>query len=351
MQNQTLYKVLSILSILSLIVVILVFAKPFLVPLTFAAILSMLLLPVSNWLQNKGLPKAIAIIISMVLLVSFFALVIFFISWQINDIAGNATKLEDQLAEKYQQLKELISQKFGISAAQQKQMIKEQQASSASRAGSIVTGVIAGISGFLGNTLLVLVYIFLFLFFRSRIKVFILRLVDQENKATALTIVNKTQKVSMKYLSGMFLMIVCLWVMYGIGFSLIGVKNAIFFAILCGFLEIVPFVGNLTGTAVTVAMSLVQGGDMTMVIWILVVYALVQFIQTYLLEPLVVGAEVSLNPLFTIIGLIAGEMLWGISGMVLAIPLLAMAKILFDHVEPLKPYGYLIGEDKKEKKK
>jgi predicted PurR-regulated permease PerM len=86
---------------------------------------------------------------------------------------------------------------------------------------------------------------------------------------------------------------------------------------------------------------------MNLVVGILVTYAVVQFIQTYLIEPLVVGSEVSINPLFTILALVAGEVLWGIPGMILAIPLMGMAKIVCDHVEPLKPYGYLIGQDKK----
>ena len=143
------------------------------------------------------------------------------------------------------------------------------------------------------------------------------------------------------------MMIVCLWVMYSIGFSIVGVKNPFFFAILCGLLEIVPFVGNLTGTAITVLMALAQGQGANVVIGIVVTYAIVQFVQTYILEPLVVGAEVNINPLFTVVGLVAGEMLWGIAGMVLAIPLMGIFKIVCDHVEALHPYGYLIGQDRK----
>ena len=349
MQHQKLYKAVAIFSLLVLIVIILVYAKPFLVPLTFGAILSMVLLPITKWLEQKGVNKALATVLSVLVLVAFFGLVIFFIGWQLNDIASDASRLEQQVAQKIQQVKQFISEQFGISPEKQKEMIKEQQAASASKTGSLITAFLAGLGGFLANTLLVMVYIFLFIYFRSRLKGFILRLVKIEEKTTALSIVDNAQKVSMKYLSGLFLMIVCLWVMYGIGFSIIGVKNAIFFAVLCGLLEIVPFVGNLTGTALTIAMSMVQGGDTSMIIGILIVYGLVQFIQTYMLEPLIVGSEVSLNPLFTIIGLIAGEILWGIPGMILAIPLLGMAKIVCDHIEPLKPYGYLIGEDKKEK--
>jgi predicted PurR-regulated permease PerM len=147
------------------------------------------------------------------------------------------------------------------------------------------------------------------------------------------------------------MMIALLWVMYGIGFSIVGVKNAIFFAILCGVLEIIPFIGNLTGTGLTMIMALSQGGGGGMVVGILITYAVVQFIQTYILEPLVVGSEVNINPLFTIVVIVVGELVWGVPGMVLAIPVLAIVKVICDHIEPLKPYGYLIGEEKKDDKK
>ena len=113
---------------------------------------------------------------------------------------------------------------------------------------------------------------------------------------------------------------------------------------LCGLLEIVPFIGNLIGTALTILMALAQGGGSGVVIGILITYGIVQFVQSYILEPLVVGAEVNINPLFTIVGLVAGEFVWGIPGMILAIPVLGVTKIICDHIEPLKPYGRLIGE-------
>jgi predicted PurR-regulated permease PerM len=137
--------------------------------------------------------------------------------------------------------------------------------------------------------------------------------------------------------------------MYGIGFSIAGVKNAFFFAILCGLLEIIPFIGNLAGTALTLLMAVTQGGGSNIIIGILITYALVQFIQSYIIEPLVVGAEVNINPLFTIIAIVLGETVWGIPGMILAIPLVGIFKIICDNVESLKPYGFLIGEEKKKK--
>lgn len=339
-------KVAGILLIMVLLTVILVYGKPFFVPLCFAGLLSMLLLPIARWLQSKGMNPAVSILLSMLTLVAFLAIVISFITWQLSDIAGNASKLEQQVNRKYQQASQYISRELGISASRQQQILKEQQSSSSGKVSALITGLLNGTGAFLANLLLVFVYIFLFMYFRGRLKGFVIRLVPADQRDNALATMHQAQKVVQKYLSGLSLMIVSLWVMYGIGFSIAGVKNAVFFAILCGLLEIVPFIGNLTGTALTVAMSLVNGGGMSMVIGILVTYGLVQFIQSYLLEPLVVGAEVNINPLATIVGLVAGELLWGIPGMILAIPLMGIARIICDHVPMLHPYAYLLGGDK-----
>lgn len=347
MQQQKLFKAAAILMVIVLIVVILVYAKPFLVPLTIAGLLSMLLLPVTKWLQRKSINKVIAVVLSILILVAFLALVIFFVSWQVSDLVSDASKIEQQVTQKYQQLQQMITDKLGIPKEKQNKMISQQKASAPGKLSTMVTGFLAGFGSLLTNFLLVLVYIFLMLYFRERIKKFVLKLVPLSEQAKTATIMDNSQQVAQKYLTGMALMIAGLWIMYGIGFSIVGVKNAIFFAILCGLFEIIPFIGNLVGTGLTILMSLIQGGDMNMVIGILITYGVVQFIQTYILEPLVVGSEVNINPMATIIGLIAGEMLWGIAGMVVAIPMLGIIKIIFDHIEPLKPYAYLIGEDKK----
>ena len=141
---------------------------------------------------------------------------------------------------------------------------------------------------------------------------------------------------------GIFMGIIPIW-----GIQL---GTAIFFAILCGVLEIIPFVGNLTGTALTVLVAAMNGAEAQVLISILIVYGIVQFIQGWILEPLIVGSQVKINSLFTILALILFELIWGIPGVFLAIPLTAMFKIVCDYVEPMKPYGFLIGEIEKPKK-
>ncbi len=194
-----------------------------------------------------------------------------------------------------------------------------------------------------------IVYIFFLMHSRNRIKNFFLKLAPPNEQQQSAKVLSEITKVSHQYLIGLFQMIVGLWIMYGIGFSIIGVKNAIFFAILCGLLEIVPFIGNITGTAITILMAVSQGASGGMILGIVITYAVVQFIQGNVLEPLLVGREVHINPLATILVIVIGELLWGIAGMILAIPLLGITKIVCENVEGLKPYAYVIGDDKKEK--
>jgi len=350
MKESLLSKSLKILLFLFLLSVVLVKGKPLLAPIAFAGLFSMLMLPLAMKLENKGLSRGLSVLISELVLILVVAIIVGLVAWQVSDLSKNADSIEKNVQEKLQQLRSFITSSFGISAEKQDEIMKKQQQSADSRISSFVTGALSSAGTVLTNLLLVTVYIFLFLYFRTHLKKFIQKVVPRAQLANAEVIMSDGRKVAQKYLTGMALMIISLWIMYSIGFSIVGVKHAVFFAILCGLLEIVPFVGNLAGNAITVFMTLAQGGSMNMVIGILVVYGLVQFIQSYFLEPLVVGKEVNIHPVFTIIGIVAGEFIWGISGMILAIPVLGIIKIFCDHIGPLKPYGYLIGEEKTSEK-
>lgn len=331
---------------LILLLFVLYFGKPFLVPVLIATFLSMLLVPLCLQLERR-LPRGVAALISVLILLGAVALIVYIVSTQVSNIAGNAAQIERNISEKVQKVQEFVTRSLGIPQQKQAQVIQEQQQESTGKIASLISGFFTSLGGLFTNFIIVLVYVFLFLYFRDHFNQALLRIVPPKDKTNARTIVHDAQKVAQKYLTGLAIMIACLWVMYGIGFSAIGVRNALFYAVLCGLLEIVPFVGNLTGVSITVIMSLAQGSDLKMVLAIVITYGIVQFLQTYILEPLVVGRGISLHPVFTIVGIVGGEVLWGIPGMVLALPVMGVIKIIFDHVEPLKPYGFLIGDERK----
>lgn len=328
---------------LCLLVTVLYFGKPFLAPLVFAGLLSMLLLPIVRKLDSWGWKDGWSALLTVVAFGLVVLGAIYLLIDQISGLASQSDQIEAGLNEKIQELRAWVTEKFGISKQSQDKLLKQQTDRSGSGIMGIISALAAGFGSFMTNLVLVLVYMFLFIFYRSHLSRFLQRVIP-ENRRVTIQVLEQIRSVAQRYVTGLALMILCLWVMYGIGFSIVGVKHAILFAIVCGLLEIVPFVGNLTGTGITVIATIMQGGSTGMIIGVIGTYGIVQFLQTYFLEPFIVGEGVSINPLMTIAGIVAGELIWGIPGMILAIPLLGIIKIICDHVDSLKPYGMLMGK-------
>ena len=332
--------VLKKLLLLFLIFSGLYYAQEFLIPLCIGGILATLFLPFGNWMQRKKITKGLAVFISLLALLLLIFLIISLLGYKISELISDIEILKQRAVEAVVKLQKYIFNTLDLTIAEQDKILKSEQPSY----GNLVQTMLGSMTNFLSTIILTLVYFVFLLYYRSHIKQFLIRLTPKAQQAEMQEIVQKVATVSQQYLIGLSKMIFLLWVMYGIGFSIIGVENAIFFAILCGLLEIVPFVGNITGTTLTVLIAAMNGANAELLIGIVVVYGIVQFIQGWILEPLIVGSQVKINSLFTIVALVLGELLWGIPGIILAIPLTAMFKIVCDHIEPMKPYGFLIGE-------
>jgi predicted PurR-regulated permease PerM len=309
----------------------------------------MLFVPLSRWLERKNIGRALASILCVLVLLLSIACIVALLSWQASDISNDLSQISERLTKIAEEIRQFIARNVGVSAEKQKEWMDKQSSSGSAGSMGMAGTILSSVMGVMVNAILVLVYLFLLICMRSHLKKFILMLVPSGETKETEQIIKDGGKVAQRYISGLSMMIVMLWIMYGIGFSISGVENALFFAVLCGLLEIIPFIGNLTGTALTVLMVISQGGDDLMIISVLGTYIVVQFIQTYILEPLVVGSEVNINPLFTILVIVLMEIVWGIAGMILAIPMLGIIKIICDHVKPLKPYGFLMGQENPDK--
>lgn len=334
------------LLLIFLIIAGLIFAKEFLMPIFIGGILATLFIPFCNFLEKKHFNKGLSAFICLLMLLLIFSSIILLVSLKISELVNDAELIKQKAIDSGIQLQEYIFNHLGISLEKQSQILQSEQPSIS----SIMQFTFSSLSYLITNVILVLAYFFFLLYYRVHFKQFFLKLTAAEKRDEMSQILSKATNVSQQYLLGMSKMIVCLWLMYGVGFSILGVKNAIFFAVLCGLLEIVPFIGNITGTSLTVLVTGLHGASLSLLGGIVLIYAIVQFIQGWVLEPLILGPQVKINPLFTIIALVVGELLWGISGIVLAIPITAMLKIVCDYIEPLKPYGFLIGEIESEKK-
>lgn len=323
-----------------LFIIFIYYGKIFLLPLCFGGILATLFLPFCQFMERNKIPKILAVIACLLTLLLIISGIISVLGWKISGILNDINQMKEKIIEASNNFQQYIFQQFDITVADQLIIIAREQPSYT----DILQTTAGSISALLTNLIVIYLYFLFLLYYRGHIKQFLLKLSKENNRAEMENIILNTTKVSQQYLIGISKVIMCLWILYSIGFSLIGVKNAIFFAVLCGFLEIIPYLGNIFGTFITIFIAGIQGGDITLLVSIAVVYIIVQTFQGWVLEPFILGSQVKINPLFTIIVLILGKLLWGIPGIILAIPLTAMFKIVCDHVESLKPYGFLIGE-------
>ncbi|HMG93995.1 MAG TPA: AI-2E family transporter, partial [Chryseolinea sp.] len=206
------------------------------------------------------------------------------------------------------------------------------------------TRMLGSMASTITSLVLSLLFTFLFLYNKERYESFFIRLFKEHDTSEVKSIVAKISQVSEQYLLGRTYSIVILFICYTIGLLIIGIKNALLLAAVASLLTIIPYAGTIVGSIFPVVMAIVTEDSYQPVIWTAVLMIVIQAVDNYFIEPYVVGGEVNLSAMATILTIVCGGLIWGVAGTILFIPLLGIIKILCDHVEPLKPYGFLVGD-------
>lgn len=316
----------------------LVKAKPFFAPLATALVLALLMIPVSRKLELWKIKRVYASLINTFLLfllsLGFMAL----IGLQIQGFIADWDKAKRKIMPQIEKLEQYIYEETPI----KKEHIKEQGSQSTGNMGKQAMSFLNGLYSFAGDYLLTLIYVFFLLNYRSKFRKFLLRLFPKEREEKVNKVINETAGITQGYLYGKFLLMIFLAILYAVGMGITGVSNFIVISLLAALLSIIPYIGNIIGFVIAIGLGYVSEGDTTALIGIVATFTIVQFVESYFFEPYVVGDNVNLDPLMTILVVVAGSLLWGVIGMILSVPLLGMLNVVFRHVGPLKPYSYLL---------
>ncbi len=322
-------------------------AQSFLIPFTIAILLSMVMMPVDTKLREWHIPKAISIILSDLIILAILAGLLFTLGFQINSISDNWPEYQEKLKPKIESFQNFIENKTGIAPENQVNKIKKYMQSESGSMKSVVVKVVPMGFSLIGNFFLVFIYIFFFMFYRHKFKEAILGFLPKDSREKGSKTLDKFGEVSQQYLFGRLLLILFLAIIYAIGLSIVGVKYSILISIIAAALSLIPYLGNLTGIVLAILMNTITGGEggaLSGIIGILIVFAIAQFFESYILQPYLVGKKVNLDPVLTLLSVIVGGAIWGIAGMVVAIPLLAILKVICDNVPVLHPLGNMLGE-------
>ncbi len=343
--NTVIYNITLRLALVALIIAFLIAGRPVLLPLAVSILLTFLLLPISQKLENWKVPRGLAIVISMIVAAAFFAGIIYFLYSQVQMFVDDWPQLSKQLSAKIDSLYNFIDLKFGYSEYKQKNWINERVTSAGQSAGQIALGLFNATGSFIATVALLPIFIFFLTYYREKYKHFI-HLVFKDKRADhSLAILKKITTVSQSYLKGLFLVVIILSVLNSAGFLILGLRHAILFGVLLALLNIIPYIGVLIGSILPIMMALITEDSFTIAVGVAGVAIFVQFLENNFITPNVVGGSVSINPFTAILALVTSAMIWGVVGMIIALPFVGMMKVVFDNIEQLKPLGYLIGEE------
>ncbi len=338
-----------------LTVYVMVVAKPVIVPLLFSIFFAILLLPVSQWLERYKIPRVLSSFGAILFGIILFSTILFFFYSQMTDFAQDADMFVERLNEMLASVNQFVGEYFAIESIRLDQVAQTLINFVRQNVGSI-TQQIGGAASTLTSVLLVPIFVFLMLLLRDILKNFLLKAFGQgdsgqEKKVT--TITANVKSTVQSYITGILMVMGILSVLYSILLSVIGVDHAIFFGVFAGMMNIIPFIGPLFGSILPILYALITMDSLFYPLIILLGFYVIQLFEGNLITPVIVGSQVSMNALVTLLLLVVGAQIWGLSGMILFIPMGAIVKVICDEVDQLNHYGYVMGrttEDKSEER-
>lgn len=317
-----------------------------LTPVLMAFLIAVLLLPIVNFLNIKlRFPNVLASSIAVFFFVSIIIGILVFLSYEISDIADDFAAIRKNINLLIVDIQKYIRANFHVSIWEQRKYMEEVTEDSVEKGKETIGTALISVTDTLLDLVLIPIYTFLILIYRTHFKLFLAKLFKKEYHANLQEILAQIKASVRSYLSGLIFEMIAVSALTSLGLYLIGVKYAILLGVITGILNLVPYVGILVAGGLTILASLTGTPEASMIIGVIVVNILVQIIDNNILVPLIINTKVQINAFVSIVGIIIGGQIAGIAGMFLAIPILAILKIVFDRIESAEPWGYLMGDN------
>lgn len=325
---------------LYLVVYILALLQDIIVPFAFAGLIAILLNPVYNRLQKWNVNKILAIVLTILAAFLVVAGIMFFLSSQIVQFGEMLPQLEKKTMALLHDLQAWLSSTFGMSTQKQMSVLNEAVNSSRTYVGKTLNTVF----GILSFFVLIPLYIFLLLYYKPLILNFIFEVFEEDSSEQVADILKETKGAVQSYIVGLMIEMSIIAVLNSTALLILGVKYAVLLGVIGAILNLIPYIGGVIAIALPVLMSFITKDGFTTPLLIFGAYTLIQFVDNNIIVPRVVSSKVSVNALVSILIVLLGGTLWGVSGMFLSIPIVAVLKIIFDRIDELKPWGKLLGD-------
>jgi predicted PurR-regulated permease PerM len=340
--QKTFYAIATIIGLFA----ILILAKSVLIPIAFAFLIAFILFPVARKFESWGSNEIVSAFLSILSLLLIIGGAIFLFSNQIIQLSENLTDFKSKILDVFTDATLLINKNVGFLPELEKgELFNKIKNWLNESAGTLLSQTFSSTANIIFGLLTSIIFTFLILIYRKGLVRALVRFYPKENREKSLTMFKSVQKVGQQYLFGMLVIVVILGFVNSIGLLIIGIDSPFLFGFLAAVLAIIPYAGTFLGAAIPVLYSFISHDSLWMPITIALFFWLVQVVESNFLTPKIVGGNLKINALTSILSIIIGASVWGIAGMILFLPFAAMLKAVCEEYEELKPFAMLIGDE------
>ena len=327
---------------LALVILTIHIASSILFPLFFAAIFAIMLHPVEQWLLRHRVPKLLAITLTVVLGVSSLLGVLYFVYLQASQLSSEMPLFKAKFSQTTAEVHQWLQTRFGVSDQKLQTYLNE----AGNRASALLGGTLSTVSGLLVVTTLIPVYIFLLFLYQRRLVDFLTQVISGHRQDSGVAeVLHESKATIQSYMVGLLIEASIVATLNTSALLVIGVPYALLLGVLGALLNFIPYIGGLIAIALPVLMAFVAKPGYGYAVAVVAAYMTIQFIDNHFLIPRIVASKIKVNALVAIVGVLVGNAIGGVAGMFLALPVIAILKIVFDRIPSLKPWGMLLGDE------
>ncbi|MDZ7742855.1 MAG: AI-2E family transporter [Bacteroidota bacterium] len=327
---------------------IMILAKPILIPLSVALLISFILLPLARKYETWKISRIFAAFLSIFSVILIIAGVIYFFSAQLLNMSKEFTDFKDKIISAFADVTVYINNNLSfVENLKRDELLNRMKEWLSDSTGFLIKKTVNNAATFIAGLMATIVFLFLFLIYRDGLTQAFLDFSPKDKRNRVFKMFKSVQQVGQKYLFGMLLLTIIIGLANSLGLLIIGIDNPFLFGFLGAVLAIIPYIGAVMGALIPVIYAFVSYDSIWMPVAVVILFYFVQLVTDNFLAPKIVGSSLKLNALTVILSLFIGAAVWGIAGMILFLPFAAMIRVVCEEFDALKPVALIMGEHNK----
>lgn len=342
----------SFLKLLQIVVygsLLLYFCSPLFIPVCYGLLIAIVLFPFNKWLERRRWPRSLAIAAGLLIVFIIFGIIISLLFIEIDVLRKEAPELLDKAKPSLLQLQHGIESALGVSVKSQNEWWQQLLHNLSGNTTTILQSLISATAGGLFTLFLVPVYAALFLYNRETFVQFLAKLVGSNHRRQLQVILTKTIHTYFHFIKGMILVYLIVGVLNSTGLLVLGIPHAILFGMLTAVMTIIPYVGIFISALLPISIAWITKDSIWYPLGVVAVFTFVQYLEANIIFPKVVATQLKVSTWATLVAIVAGGILWGVSGMILFIPFIGILKIVTEHIPEWEALNILLGRSMNKK--